>query len=188
MRVFSRTLPFHGPGFDNQEAMGHWAHELAGNHNLFAPFIQETQKEIQGLIRESVIDPAHLGVMGLSRGAFVAAHLAAKEPLIKTLLGFAPLTALTGDHPLFHTLSLENIAHALIGKRVRFYIGNRDERVKTASCFSLIEHLADLNWHHGHRSPPVELIISPSIGYKGHGTPPEVFRDGARWLCTSLRD
>lgn len=178
-RVFSATLPFHEPPYDHKEAMKHWAAELREGRNFIAPFIHEVHKEIVKGIQEGIIDPKHIAAMGLSRGAFAAAHLSSIEPRIHTLLGFAPLTTLEG-------FSLESIAETLIGKNVRFYIGNRDERVGTRSCFSFIHHLADLSFHAGHRSPPVELIISPSIGYKGHGTAPHVFQDGVNWIIKKL--
>ncbi len=178
VRIFSATLPFHGPEWDNKEAMKHWAE----NPNSLIPFINETHKEILELIIKGVIDPGRMAAMGLSRGAFAAAHLAAKEPRIDTLLGFAPLISLDKEH----ALSLENIAATLIGKNVRFYIGNRDQRVGTDQCFSFIHHLADLSYHAGYRSPPVELIISPSIGHKGHGTAPQIFQDGINWLTNKL--
>lgn len=179
VRIFSFTLPFHGPQCDNKEVMKHWAKELEAGHNFISPFIQEIKNEINQLIDEGIIDLDRLAVMGLSRGAFVASHLAAAMPCIQTVLGFAPLVSL-------QPLSLETIAPALVGKNLRFYIGNRDTRVGTAKCFSFIHHLTELSWHAGHRSPPVELILYPSFGYKGHGTSPQIFEDGIKWLINKL--
>ena len=171
VRVFSATLPFHGAGLDNTAS-----HEpLGAEPNFLPPFIDQTKKALQALIDQEIIDPNRFAAMGLSRGAFAAAHLAAEMPAIHTLLGFAPLVSL-------ETQSLENIARPLIGKNVRFYIGNRDTRVHTEKCFAFIHHLAELSWHSGIRTSPVELIISPSIGYKGHGTSPQTFQDGINWL------
>ncbi len=49
---------------------------------------------IRHLIDQHVVDPEKIGAMGLSRGAFIASHIAALVPEIKHILGFAPLTRL----------------------------------------------------------------------------------------------
>jgi esterase FrsA len=41
-----------------------------------------------------VIQKDKLAVMGLSRGVFIACHVAAAIPAVSTILGFAPLTNL----------------------------------------------------------------------------------------------
>jgi len=63
-----------------------------------------------------------------------------------------------------------------------YLIGNYDTRVGTEKCFQTIQELTEASIEAGIRTPPVELIIGPSIGHKGHGTPPERFKAGIDWL------
>ncbi len=36
------------------------------------------------------------------------------------------------------------------------------------------------------RSPPLEMIMLPSIGHQGHGTAKSTFTEGAIWLAKKL--
>lgn len=178
IRTFSFTLPFHGPEFDNQKGVLRWVEELKENPRMLHDFFDLCHKNIQYLIDKEWIQKDHLSVGGLSRGAFIATHLAAENPHIDKILGFAPLTYLEN----IESLNLEFLIPKLIGKSLRFYIGNHDTRVGTDSCFRFIKSLADYSFTNGIRSPPVELIISPSVGHKGHGTLPPIFQAGADWI------
>jgi len=190
VRVFSMTLPAHGSDYDPVKAMHAWAEALANGDDVIARFLDQAEKNISLLIEEGLIDVHHLAIAGLSRGGFIAAHLAAREPRIGVVLGYAPLTRLDKvvefqalSHNLHvQALDLFKIAHLLIHKHVRFYIGNRDTRVGTESAFAYIKALADSAYEQGIRSPGAELIVNPSIGHKGHGTSPETFNDGINWL------
>lgn len=176
MRVFSITLPYHGGDIKEQEAVDHWRKELEKGSNFLDEFLDETIQTVDRLVQEGWIDTKHISAMGLSRGGFIAAHLAARDPRFKTLLGFAPLTTLRVSK-----WDLISITDKLSDRTIRFYIGNRDERVSTKSCFEFIEAVTEASFQNGIRSPEVELIIFPSIGHKGHGTPPEIFSAGADW-------
>lgn len=193
IRVFSWDLPFHGPGLDPHDAMRKWAHEFVYNPSFISDFLELCRHHINYLIEEGLVDPLHLGVAGLSRGGFVATHLAASDSRLKTVLGFAPLTQPKPLEELqsfpelsFDQISLTAIAEKLIHTRLRFYIGNHDQRVGTDACFHFIHHLTEVAFNHGIRSPAVELMIYPSIGHKGHGTPPHIFHEGADWIKQQL--
>jgi esterase FrsA len=193
VRVFSWDLPFHGPGLDPHDAIRHWAHEFVYRPSFIFDFLELCQHNINYLIDEGFIDPQRLGVAGLSRGGFIAAHLAARDSRLKTVLGFAPLTQPKPLEELksfpelsFDQISLTSIAEKLIHTRLRFYIGNHDMRVGTDACFHFIHHLTEVAFNHGIRSPTIELMIYPSIGHKGHGTPPHIFHDGANWIKQQL--
>ena len=82
--------------------------------------------------------------------------------------------------------ALIHLVEQLVGKNLFFFIGNRDKRVGTRECYQFIEALTEASYAHGLRSPPVQLKIYPSIGHKGHGTPPEIFRAGSTWLANIL--
>lgn len=193
IRVFSWDLPFHGAHQDPHEAIRLWANEFIHRPSFISDFIDLCQRNIDYLIEQELIDPHQLAVAGLSRGGFVATHLAAQDPRIKTVLGFAPLT-----HPkpldelkLFPELSFDKIAltslvNRLIHTKLRFYIGNHDMRVGTDACYSFIRTLTETAFNQGIRSPTVELIIYPSVGHKGHGTPPHIFHEGAEWIQRQL--
>lgn len=193
IRIFSWNLPFHEEGGDFKQAILNWAHAGSQSSTFVDQFIETSQQVLDLLIEHNWVQPDALAVAGLSRGGFMAAHLAARDQRIKHVLGFAPLTefrpldefATYGSKQL-EQLNLIHIANQLIHTPLRFYIGNRDTRVGTDSCFHFIKTLTDLAYEKGVRSPPVELILYPSIGHRGHGTPPEIFRAGAQWIKTSL--
>jgi alpha-beta hydrolase superfamily lysophospholipase len=193
IRVFSWDLPFHAKGMDPHQAMQHWAEEFAHNPLFLNHFIEACQKNIQFLIDLHLVDQASLAVAGLSRGGFIAAHLAAQNPHLKQVLGFAPLTAPQPIEELqsrslekFNEIALTKLADRLSDKQVRCYIGNHDIRVGTDACYAFIKTLTEQAFAKGIRSPQAELIIYPSIGHRGHGTPPHIFLDGARWLIDQL--
>lgn len=193
IRVFSWDLPFHGPDQSPQEAMQQWVQKFIHQPSFISDFLDLCQHHIQYLIDQGLVDSQQMAVVGLSRGGFIATHLAARDPRIQIVLGFAPLT-----HPqplveldtypenLFEHLSLITLIDRLIHTRVRFYIGNHDTRVGTDACYQFIRSLTEKAIHQGIRSPSVELILYPSIGYKGHGTPPSIFHEGADWLKRQL--
>ncbi len=199
IRIFSLTIPFHGPGFDKFKAMEGWAQTAFAGTDFLSPFLDETTLIIHWLIDEGIIDKNHLAMGGLSRGAFIATHLAAREKNVKILLGFAPLTTLTTikefqekNSPAFlkkmeyFDLSKlnDNILHL---KHFRFYIGNHDERVSTDACYFFVRELANLAHQKNLRRLSIELRITPSIGFQGHGTSKETFEEGALWARDLLR-
>jgi len=193
LRIFSISLPFHDD-YDKREVVKVWVANIKKGKDFISPFINRCLSAIDEVIEKKVVHPEFLAAGGLSRGSFIAAHLAAKEPRIRALLGFAPLTQLSvstsfqdiPNNPLIDRLSLFHLKEALVKTAVRFYIGNRDTMVNTTACYQLVRELTDTAFDQGVRSPQVELILSPSIGHKGHGTAPETFQDGARWIQTQL--
>lgn len=185
-RVFSFTLPGHGAGFNNQTAMAFWLQALNNQPRYFEEFFEKVIENIHFLVERGFVTKEHLCVAGLSRGGWIATHLAAREPLLKTLVGFAPLTrlgALDEFHGrLNHPYDLILLAERLVDCRIRFYIGNRDVRVGTLDCMDCILAFTEASYQKGNRSPTVELIVSQSIGHKGHGTSRTLFEDGANWM------
>jgi pimeloyl-ACP methyl ester carboxylesterase len=195
MRIFSLSLPFHGPGLSPHDALSYWAKEISQGHDLISAFVDGVKRAFDKLRLMGALLPDRVAVAGLSRGAFMACHVAAKIPEIKTILGFAPLTELIyakefqalQDHALARNLGLHALVNTLSLRTVRCYIGNLDTRVSTLLSFQFIEALAKAAQQAGVRSPPIELIIGPSIGQMGHGTSQEVFEKGARWVVEKLQ-
>lgn len=189
IRVFSFTLPLHSLHEKHTEAMQRWAAALQEGEDYLGDFLQKSLRNLEYLTKEGYLIPGKILAAGLSRGGFIAANLAALADSIPYLLGYAPLTRLESlkeflplvNSPLVQRYNLENLTPRLTKKQVRFYIGNRDLRVGTNACFSFVRKLADEMYQSGNRSPSVEMVITPSIGHKGHGTTKETFQAGIEW-------
>jgi esterase FrsA len=194
LRVFSLSIPEHNLELSPLQGLERWAHKMKQGRNIIADFCKTVAHSIEELVEKGWIIPKKVGIAGLSRGGFIACHIAALSPHIENIVGFAPVTSLKGtkefssfkDDPLIHSLDLQHLCPLLINKHLHFYMGNRDVRVSTAQCFHFIQQLTEANFEHNLRSPPVELTIYPSIGHHGHGTPPEIFHNGAEWLAKKL--
>lgn len=194
VRIFSMNIPAHGPNKSPLDAMNVWAQELSEKKNIISAFVDQCIFSINTLIERRLVLREKIGFMGLSRGGFIAAHVAIKFPQVRAILGFAPMTSLTSirefssleQSSLVQALNLQNYLEDLCDKTIRFYIGNRDVRVSTDQCYQFIRKLADIAYEKGIRSPPIELILSPSIGHMGHGTSKNTFLNGASWLGKKL--
>lgn len=195
MRVFSLTLPAHGEGFDKHKAIGVWAEWIKEGKRPLVDCIEEACQFIDFLFAQNIASA--VATSGLSRGGFIATHIAANDARVKAVLGYAPLTDLSysadfaeiKDDPHVRKMALHNLYDSLINTPIRFYIGNRDTAVGTDRCFDFIFGLANRAFDQKVRSPHAELIISPSIGHRGHGTKEHNFKAGALWVqelvCTS---
>lgn len=192
IRVFSWDLPFHEADQDPNEALLKWGREFSKRPSFISDFISLCQENIHFLIQQGLVNIHSLAVAGLSRGGFIATHLAARDPRIKTVVGFAPLThpqpfQETKSHSEFlASISLAALVNHLVHTHLLFFIGNRDMRVGTDACYHFIRALTEAAFAQGVRSPKVELIIYPSIGHKGHGTPSVIFHQGADWIKQQL--
>lgn len=188
MRVFSLTLPAHEPPIRPADSLSLWAEDFAKGYDPLTPFILKVAKVADLLKLEKIA--SKVGIAGLSRGGFLAIHAAAHSEVLHDVLAFAPITSLRytkefaplRNNLLIDHLSLDLLNPRLIHKAIRCYIGNRDERVSTSSCFSFMANLVEEAFNNKIRSPQVELMISPSVGYLGHGTPKHIFEDGAAWI------
>ncbi len=176
IRIFSMTLPAHENGLCPENAIKVWEERMKSGDPVIPPFIEEVKEAIGHL--KPHIKQGRLAVAGLSRGAYIACHVAAVCPEVSHILGFAPLTRFRAAK----NLDLENLIPTLYNRNIRFYIGNRDTRVGTENAFSFIYKLADEAHKNRLRTAPIEMIIGPSIGRHGHGTSPEVFQNGTDWI------
>ncbi len=199
LRVFSMTIPGHGEDFDKLHAIKYWADQMAEENYILEEFFEKITSSIDWLIENGYVDPDHIAVGGLSRGAFVATHVAALEKRIKIILGFAPLTKLSATEEFSSaergvrvkvraaTLDLEHLAEKLTHiHNLRFYIGNRDERVSTDACYCFLRKLANTAHEIRARHMNVELNLTQAIGHKGHGTSPQTFEEGTLWVKDHL--
>lgn len=186
-RIFTVALPGHKEKHDPEKAMAYWAEKMRKGVDILSPFFHEVKQGIDYLIEKNFIIEKSLGVMGLSRGVFIAVHIASLCPTIRFILGFAPQTRLSyskwfQEGPDVSYLDLERLVPKLYNRVIRFYIGNLDTRVGTRNAFDLVYNLAKEAKHHRIHSPPIEMMISPSIGYQGHGTPSHIFAAGVDWI------
>lgn len=198
LRVFSFTIPGHGPGFNKFHAIQYWVDQMEAGEYLLETFFEKTVSAIEWLIEQQIVNPEKMAVGGLSRGAFVATHIAAKQPLIHTVLGFAPLTQLMelkefSEKPQLERrakeLDLSHLVDQLTHIRnFRFYIGNNDTRVGTDPCYHFIRHLAKKGHEKRARHQHVELFITHSVGHHGHGTAPHIFKEGTTWIKQHLTE
>ena len=189
VRIFSVDLPFHGEGQAATKAMDRWAEAFLAGQDPLTPFFLELQRSIRELFATGMITKA--AASGLSRGGFVASHIAASFEEISTLMLFAPLTDLASikefsPSPLVNTYLLSHLKKLLSQKKIRIHIGNRDLRVGTDSCYQFFTSLVEQAFSSGVRSPPFELLLTPSIGHLGHGTSSQSFTEGALWLIKHL--
>lgn len=191
IRVFSMTLPGHENDLPAVGAMKIWAEELSKGNDIVDQFLNTVDTAVDFAINEKFADPNKIATAGLSRGGFIASHLAARDPRFRHLLCFAPLTRLSKirefkeEHDLKFAdqLDLVHLAPKISDRHIRMYIGNDDTRVGTRSCFDYAMKLVE---EKKMRSAQVELFIYPSIGQMGHGTPPEIFKEGANWILSNL--
>jgi esterase FrsA len=192
MRVFSIDLPEHGSDLDPHTALERWAKHYQKGTPLVERFIEKLTRFLDYLHQQTLIDH-RLGVMGLSRGAFIAAHLAHASKRVKHLVGFSPLTDLSKVKEFQQLPTLPDLPPAIGDLKNTFaecsfkiFIGNQDTRVSTHRALGTVLSLADEAAACGIKSPPIEGVIYPSIGHMGHGTPPHIFEAGSLDMVKKL--
>lgn len=193
IRVFSLSLPFHNEDSNNRHILrDFWSEEFQKRPSFLEDFFDNFTQVFNYLDHQNLFIENKIAVGGVSRGGFIACHLAARFEKIKFLLGFAPMTDLEGC-PYFENLpesaylyNASSIIKSLFNVNVLFLIGNRDIAVSSKNAASFILKLADYQFSNGVRSPDVQIKIRPSIGHRGHGTSSETFQEGAIWLQSHL--
>jgi esterase FrsA len=195
IRVFSMTLPAHEANLDPKKALEIWADDYKKGLDPIGDFLDKAEKAVAFAITEKFADPEKLAVGGLSRGGFIAFHLAARDKRFKSIVAFAPMTQLGKTkefasfhyHPSLSHLALEKIVDSISNRRIRIYISNSDNRVDTKCCIDFAMELVKKAEQQSIRSPQIELFIYPPVGFMGHGTSPHIFEDGAKWIAECLQ-
>ncbi len=194
LRIFSLDIPGHETGRDPKQAIDYWTEELQKGGDFLTAFTTQVEKALNFLSHRRCLIDTKIGVGGLSRGAFLALHLGAHLSVFNPILGFAPLTKLDQNEHVIKRgvtkeaskLNCDLLTPSLISKYVRLYSGNRDTLVGTTNCFLFTQALIEAKFKAGHKPLDAELILSPSIGNKGHGTAKETFEEGAHWMAQQL--
>lgn len=188
IRAFSWDIPFHNRATDPVDSLKRWNGEFAHGNDFITPFVEESAQKIEALIAEGLIDPHRICLSGLSRGGFIALHLAKRLPQVKYVVVFAPLTDLhsfVGENPfpgeIHRRLNLIESLAPFLHKKIRIYIGNLDERVNTDAAYRFVRALAKKAHAERMRHFEYEMYVTPSIGHLGHGTTKEIFTQGALW-------
>ncbi|MCB1113443.1 MAG: hypothetical protein KDK62_01670 [Chlamydiia bacterium] len=184
VRVVSISLPFHDDKHTPQEAMIAWGKEILKGKDPLKDFLKAAKKTLTDLLEKNLVDPEKIAVSGVSRGALAAGKFFSLDSRIQSFLGWAPLidfSKLSESQELEPYSLFENL-DSFVGRKVKFLIGNHDTRVHTDITYAFVQKLVEASLEKGVKSPPVELALKPSIGYKGHGSSPETFQEGVDWV------
>ncbi len=192
-RIFSVTLPAHENNLSPINAMNVWAELTQKGEDFISKFVLSAKDVIDTVIKRN-LSTKKIAAAGLSRGGFMASHLASQDPRVKSLLSFAPLVDLSytkefellKDHPYVQKTKLSNLKDMLYDRKIRFYIGNRDRRVGTDQSFKTLTAFVEKAFENKIRTSEIELYVTPSIGHMGHGTSSEIFEQGAKWIQKQL--
>lgn len=195
IRVFSMTLPGHENNLPATQAMKVWADDFTQKLDPINSFLDQFAIALDFAIKQKFVNPEKMAVGGLSRGGFIALHAAARDPLLKYVLAFAPITELykvkefahLHEDPQVRSLDAIHLSPSLTDQHIRIYIGNRDTLVDTRASFNFAMSVVDQAHQKNMRSAGIEYFLHPSIGHKGHGTPLEIFRQGADWISSCIR-
>lgn len=194
LRIFSMTIPGHEHNLPKEKAIEYWIQKIKDGIDPILPFIKQVCDVIDYLLNQEIITQDKLILSGLSRGSYIATLVAATHKACNTVLGFSPLIQLNAakeledliHSPLLKSLNTFTYLENLIHTKIRYYIGNRDTRVGTAFAFKLITDLANLAHEERARDGSFELILYPSTGFMGHGTPDRIFKEGCLWIEQEL--
>lgn len=175
LRVLSPTLPFHEENKRPNSIKAVWGE----NKDALIAFLADLEIAIDELTPSF---SGHLGVAGLSRGAFIATHIGSRMPQISSILGFAPLTHLYSTQEL----DIIHLAPKLIHKKIRYFIGHNDTLVGTQNAIDAVSAFINAAQKVKIANPPMGIDIKPSVGREGHGTLDYVFEEGTEWLIKNL--
>lgn len=185
--------PCHGEDLRDDEPaeLAGWAARLTRGENFIEPFVARARAVLDELVARGWTDPARVAAAGTSRGGFLALQLAAAEPRVQAVVGFAPVTELGALRefqglPADATAALDvgRLAPPLARRAVWLTIGNHDERVSTAACIRAAQAVASAAVAEGSATPPrVWLEVQPSAG---HAVPEGAHARAAEWLARQV--
>ncbi len=152
-----------------------WRHRLEHDDEFVAAFNAKVRDVLDALVKDKVTDPERVAACGISRGAFLAFHLAAAEPRIKAVAGISPVTNLlalrefadTSQRKKFEQLDVRRLAPKLAGRAVWLSIGNNDTRVNTDDAIAFTREVVRATARPDMPDGviPVELLVAPTAGH-----------------------
>lgn len=191
-RAVSMDLPAHGRDARPEEALDRlfaWRQRLQAGQNLVEAFTTRFEGVIEDLIAANIADPNRIAVVGISRGAFLALHAAARSRRIKAVMAFVPVTDLlaleqfkgTETDPQITGLNLTRQAPALRSMPIWVTIGTQDPVVSTTAC---VQFALSIYQEPGPAPPKLELHV---VAAGPHMVPPESYRDAAMWALKQFQ-
>jgi hypothetical protein len=183
VRCFSASLPFHQKGQNEQHTIDKWV-----EFEQQTPFMEQYLEKLTEAIVHLSFIYNELHLIGLSRGAWICLQLAKRLKQrnidVQTLTLFAPLCDFSMRQ---NSQTLPTIFSAfeidLSEQKLWMSISCCDTRVGTETALALFQKQQDYDpkglRHH-------RLILYPAVGYKGHGTPEEIFQEGMQWLYSHV--
>ena len=160
-RVISTTLPDHEHNARPYGIQAIWEKKIPA----LTAFIEDLCTGIKEVIAEF---DGPFGAMGISRGAFIAMHVASRISAIEKVCAFAPMLKVGGTN----ALAIDSIKASLQNTKIFFFVGDNDTLIHTKKVEELHHYLEKKSL----------LKVSPSIGRHGHGTSDENFTQGAHWI------
>lgn len=191
INFFSVTLPFHDIGIPHSETVDHWRTILMEKGDFLESFVAKLQDFCLFLEAEGFLKLEFTCLAGLSRGGYIACFLASLLPQVQYILAFSPMSYIFSKSEEQHLIenklfkpfwNISFFAEKLANRNLQLYIGNYDTKVSTRACFDFNEKLASVASEKRIRPCKSNLHIYPSVGHKGHGTPPDIFELGAHWV------
>ncbi len=170
-RVISATLPHHE---DNARPLN--IGTLWGENPSKLEIFFDNMKSALDDLSERFEGP--LSALGLSRGGFVATHLAARIDMIQNVIGYSPMTGLKGTSQF----DLIHLAPLIKHKKIHYTIGHNDTLVETQRVIDTISSFIEALDAKERANASITLSITPSIGKHGHGTSDNTFREGLSWI------
>lgn len=187
----SLDVPCHGSDKREGEPVGldGWRFRIENGENPFERFASQSSQVLDYLIEQEYSDPANIAVCGSSRGGFAAAHFAAKDQRVRSIIAMSPVTKLSAlrefngleDHALTNSTSLIHLSEELAGRSLWLIIGNRDSRVSTDFSVEFAESVVQTSSKTTQDTNliDVSLQVLPSLG---HHCPDRTHEMAAEWL------
>jgi esterase FrsA len=186
-------IPAHGDDVRKGEPGGiaGWRHRLEKGEGPIKPFTKKVSGVLDHLVKEGYTDPKRVGVVGTSRGGFIASHVAAADLRFQTIVELAPVTDLLAvtefkgleKHAATAGLHVTHLADKLAGRSFWFCIGNNDVRVSTDETIAFTRKLVRAAAAKKAKLD-VFLVVTPTPGHTIHKTAHD---EAAVWLRQRLR-
>jgi dienelactone hydrolase len=190
-------------GFDlkpgEKEGLPGWRERIEKGEPFIEDFAARTSHLLDHLIKEGYTDPNRVVVSGSCRGGFLALHWAAREPRVKCVLAFTPLTdprvvrefAGMENHPALGAMAIHNHVDKLADRAVWSCLGNADDRVGTDSCLAFMRKLMDAAIARNqsragadkNKPANVEFHLSSVVG---HSTYALAHEEAATWVLAQM--
>jgi len=203
----SLDLPSHGSWIEPGEPAGiaGWRWRSDRGEDFVSEVLLRIRELVDFAIAELNVDAEQIAVSGISRGGFIAAHFAARDPRVKALGLLSPVTNLSLLYE-FDGAATKQILQApnttlLAQRNVWAIIGDEDTRVYTDSMVSFMRHMQCSGCHPGPHPdwgctncPPRSVDNSFRVLHEpgGHTVPPSsnpaiTFRELAKWMVNVVK-